>query len=376
MAKRAQQAGAVSIFAVIFAALLLTILTAGFIKIMLRDQQQATSNDLSQSAYDAALAGVEDAKRVIRACQQGASTACQALAKPDDCHVIARAGIVAGATIGETLVKSSSTNGQKFDQAYTCVNITMDTPDYLYEAREDKSQLIPLRAQSAFNQVVVEWYTRDDTNGSATAGRPNGSGDQLPARSEWNQSPANPAPPLMRAHVMLPGASFDLKHLDETGASMTAFLRPLVVSPRHKESSVNLASQPRATKDGSYDTTTTPISCSSTFANQGYACRVSMTIPDTSPEASANALLRLLPLYKAAHVRVSLAYNGAPVKFHGVQPSVDATGRASNLFRRVDARLQIGSDFPYPNNALEVNNSLCKDFSVAADKVVAGSCRP
>ena len=53
-----KESGAASLFAVIFSAMLLTILAAGFVKLMLKDQQQAINNDLSQSAYDAALAGV------------------------------------------------------------------------------------------------------------------------------------------------------------------------------------------------------------------------------------------------------------------------------------------------------------------------------
>ena len=71
MGKNARQSGAVSLFAVIFGAMLLTIVTIGFIKLMIMDQRQSSNNDLSQSAYDAALAGVEDAKRVVRAAQTG-----------------------------------------------------------------------------------------------------------------------------------------------------------------------------------------------------------------------------------------------------------------------------------------------------------------
>ena len=64
MGKKDQQTGVVSIFAVIFSALIMSILTVSFIRLMVVDQKQASDNDLSQSAYDAALAGVEDAKGV------------------------------------------------------------------------------------------------------------------------------------------------------------------------------------------------------------------------------------------------------------------------------------------------------------------------
>ena len=61
MRKQTKQ-GAASIFVVIFTTLLLGVITLSFVRIMISEANQTTNYDLSQSAYDSALAGIEDAK--------------------------------------------------------------------------------------------------------------------------------------------------------------------------------------------------------------------------------------------------------------------------------------------------------------------------
>lgn len=379
------QSGAVSIFAVVFSALLLTVLTVGFIGLMISGQQRAVNNDLSQSAYDAALAGAEDAKRAVRACIDGVGSVCGELDSPHDCKVIARAGITGSAAADETIIRSSSgdasRDGTQFDQAYTCVNITMDTPDYRDEVREGQSRIVPLRANGAFNRVVVEWFTQDDAGAGVQATRPTTGSDFgiLPPNTAGGWDAA--APPLMRVQVISPGSSFSLASLDQAAASQTVFLRPSTVANGPRELAVPMSSFARATdpSGGGVENRPVPIICSRNFANNGHSCRAILELnEEVSVAASGNALLRLNAMYKGANIRVSLmAADGSTVLFDGVQPMVDSTGRANNLFRRVEARLMIGDDFPYPSYAVDVNHDLCKSFSISEDGSPSpGPCTP
>jgi hypothetical protein len=380
MGRYARQSGAVSLFAVIFGAMLLTIVTIGFMRLMLMDQRQASDNDLSQSAYDAALAGVEDAKRVVRAAQTGNMQAAGVLSGPINCNMIAASGVVGGSTSGETIIQTGSGAGKKFDQAYTCVKIAMQSQDFIYKAIEDKSQLISLRAVSSFNKIIIEWYRRDDESNLNAENAVNteiSTTGELPTKDKWNSN----TPPLVRAQVISPGSTFNLATLDTTG--VTSFLRPNVlrsdvVSQSGTVVSGKSSDRPRATDGNEHNNGTNIISCSKTFRFSGeYSCKAVIDV-DEVPAGSESVFLRLVSIYKGGSIKVSLQKSdGTTVNFDGVQPIVDSTGRASNLFRRVEARLQIGDDFAYPDNAVELKNSLCKDFSISGSGAAAvGRCKP
>ena len=108
-------------------------------------------------------------------------------------------------------------------------------------------------------------------------------------------------------------------------------------------------------------------------------CSVRATLSRTLPANSDVAYLRLTALYRPSSVQIQL-FNagGQPVDFNGVQFTVDSTGRANDLFRRVENRLTVApSDFPYPDGAVELGGSLCKDFWVASNTAGdSGTCTP
>lgn len=380
MGRNMRQSGAVSLFAVIFGAMLLTIVTIGFMRLMIMDQRQSSNNDLSQSAYDAALAGVEDAKRVVRAAQTGNIQAVGVLNGPINCNMVAASGVVGGSISGDTIIQTGTGAGKRFDQAYTCVKITMKSQDFIYKSIEDKSQLIPLRATSSFNKISIEWYRRDDESNLGSANAVNteiSTTGELPARNSWHSN----TPQLMRVQLINPGPTFNLSTLDTTG--VTSFFRPNVLrsdvaGQDGTAVSSKTSDRPRATDGNEHNNGTNIVSCSKTFKFSGeYSCKAVIDV-DEIAAGGETAFLRLTSIYKGGSVKVSLQKtDGTIVNFDGVQPIVDSTGRASNLFRRVEARLQIGDDFAYPDNAIELKNSLCKDFSVSGrGSAVAGRCKP
>lgn len=373
MARVDRQSGAVSLFAVVFAMLLLIVLTISFTKLMVREQQQATNNDLSQSAYDSALAGVEDAKRLIRACQSDSAACSQLSGAKEQCQAVG--SFIAGSanSVQETLIQSSS-SGNQLDQAYTCVLINMATPDYLYTASEGKAELIPLKASDTIEKIAIEWHSRDDT-GNQPVAISNSNALELPVRDAWGAT----APPIIRAQLITPGSQFSVPELDASEKSKTIFLRPVgAVSGNSPTNTIDINSLSRATGGQEYSNSPAGVVCTSQYVYEDYyACRVEITVPAISVADSTNAFLRLNTVYKGAQVRVTLMKaDGSVINFDGIQPAVDSTGRANNLFRRVEARLKIGEDFPYPNYAVDVKNSLCKDFAVTSNAVIPGVCRP
>jgi Tfp pilus assembly protein PilX len=391
------QSGAVSLFVVIFATLLITVVTVSFLRLMINDQNQASSNDLSQSAYDSALAGVEDAKRALlryqAICSEDGPSICdqlgtaignancnEALTEVIPAADIEQAGATASSGTGEVKIQQSESGSDlKLDQAYTCVKIKLLTDDYLGSLAASESKLIPLIGKNNdgttdFDTVTLEWFTTDDigksSSGSYAVNLTGAASPQpLYATANW---PAN-RPSVMRTQLMQYGSSFTLAGFDSVSSgqsnSNTIFMYPTSASAAPSESFAAVDSRrPSTGGDTPIDGATfSPRSakCEATLASGGYACKTVFTLPAPIGGGDRTAFLRVGALYNQSHFRVTLSKNGTLTKFNGVQPEIDSTGRANTLFRRVASRVDlVDTSFPYPDGSVDVSGNLCKDFSV------------
>ncbi len=387
--------GAVSIFMVIFSMLIITVVTIGFLRLMTADQRQATDSDLAQSAYDSALVGVEDAKRALiayqKACDSGSLSCNPAIfSNTQGCNsALLTLGVVTAPSGAEVPVQKSggSARDLALDQAYTCVKISPDTMDYRGSLSADESTVIPLRSVpgSSFNTIRVSWFSAKDvptgtTTLSLGSSAP-GSQSLLP-KGSWPEN----RPSMLRTQLMQVGSSFTVADFDaetSTGESNanTVFLYPTSAG----STSVNIVDfdsrrvgsdpYPSPASNGSAPLAT---SCSPAgLVGGGYACSATLALPNPIGGGDRTAFLRLVPFFKATHFKVELMNGSDVVAFGGVQPSVDSTGRANDLFRRVEARVNLNSiNFPFPEAAVDVADNFCKDFTVTPDAYIAGSCTP
>jgi len=174
---------------------------------------------------------------------------------------------------------------------------------------------------------------------------------------------------LLRTQLMQFGSNFTLGSFDaasSTGANSNAntlFLYPTGTTGSKR--SVNdtwsfTGEDIRQVPTGSPQ----PTRCSGNLSGGGYACRATLVLPQAVGQSNDNrtAYLRLTPLYNTTHFRVTL---GDGAKFSGIQPSIDSTGRANDLYRRVESRVDlVDTAFPYPEATVDLTGDLCKDFVV------------
>ena len=176
--------GMASLYLVSFTTLLLSIVTMSFVSVMVSESREASNSDLSQSAFDSALAGIEDAKTAIlmyEACsnpsapvsiqtEQGTLMSCTEIKKVmtegfknNDCDTAKKILNGDPTAAGEVYIS------EDLNQAYTCVPISDDSPTYRSTLTENTRS----RAIDAGNRITqngvpkyaetkgieLQWYT-------------------------------------------------------------------------------------------------------------------------------------------------------------------------------------------------------------------------
>ena len=375
--------GAVSLFLVIISALLITTMTLAFIRIMIQDQEQARANDLSKSGLDSAYAGVEDAKRLLilyrKECPDGPGTSpqCQSWASLMDgtnCDTLQQAQLAGTSTDREVLLKQNE-GDEQLQQAYTCVKVLLNTPYIIGRLAPDVSKMVPLKGTDAFDRIEIEWFSQTDLSNSSASGSTGIDlplDTSLPKRSDaaW---PGN-RPALMRLQLIQfnEDRGFRLSEFndDDSGTTnnATLYLKPSSIDGTG--GSLGFADNIRKSQGGKIQPVL--IKCdpnfSATSTTGQYACKASITMPNPIGATDANnrvAYLRLAAIYNSTTYKLSLWSGANNVPFDGVQPLVDSTGRANDLFRRLSAHIDLGgSSIPQVEAAVDITGSLCKTFLV------------
>lgn len=370
MRNQHKQRGATALFIVIFSVLLMSTITMSFITLMVREQQRSTNDELSQSAYDSAMAGVEDAKRVIIK-SRGSGVSAQAAKRAIEdsqttagCQEVGKNANGITQDVSEIPIQSStSSTGQEMNQAYTCIEVSNLTDDYQTVVGDGTLVMVPLKMAAEIDRIVVSWQLPTDSSSDFMLHSQTTT--PLYAKSAWN---ANNHPAMMRVQTITPNGSFSLDDFDSADTSSSAFLYPANFGASEDVT----VSMPERSSTVQRPILTDCDTSSNTVLTNAYLCAASLSLQRPVAAGSSVSYLVLQTVYRGASVKIQ-GYNGDRlVQFDGAQPTVDSTGRANDLFRRVLARLSLGGDGeqgttvtgPIPHFSLDVDGSICKNFFV------------
>lgn len=384
--------GAAAFYVVIFTMLLLSVITMSFIRIMVSEATKSTNDDLSKSAYDSALAGVEDAKIVLvkyhQCLDQGEvakkdGNTCQHIIwamQNGGCDTVALALKRNGNSGGEVKIKetiSSSPNSEDMEQAYTCVKLSEDLEDYRAELSSEKRiRVIPIRTGNLADGSATNL---DNVHGirfswsSPSVKYLNQVLQQF--NSDWFVN-ANEAqkyiPPIAVDFYQTDTGWFSLGELSTVNNSHDGTDHFSLLFQPNSSGGVGTGSK-YYTKEkviensDKADDSPVKVQCTGTA---DFQCSVDIELPKPFRGGSRNLATTLL--------RVELPYGGdqktdfsiqlctgngsklcdTTVNFVGVQAQIDSTGRANDLFRRVDTRVElIDTNFPYPEFAAQLTGN-------------------
>ena len=360
-----RQSGLISILTLLFFMIFISILVVGFVKIMNDEARQTADNDLSASALAAAQSGIEDGKRIIVYCTflGSPSPACDKMMTSGlsggDCSGLGSAQ-VSGLRGALKISDTNQVGDATYRQQYSCLTIDGNTSDLQATLNEGTSKLLQLKTVggAAVSRIQVEWRRSQgayETSNYTFA---------MPTRDKWIGTNGLQRPPMLRLQfIPYTDNSVDLE-ASELG-SRTIFVQG-ATNGTSGLSDIN-ANDSRPAAGALRASAAVPIvsaGCSGVGA-LGYTCSKSLNGLDTSK----SYYVRLSMLYGDTTDVTLRAYDsgGTLLSFAGVQPRIDSTGRANDVFRRVSTRVSFSQPgVIMPEFAVESAAPICKNIVVTA----------
>ena len=390
--------GAASFYIVAFATLILMILATSFAAVIISEITRTSNDDLSQSAYDSAMAGVEDAKLAYysyRNCmiQENAGGECETIKDimnkskdTEDCDMV---GKILGRNYDESVVVEEKSNvGNNMQQAYTCVTMTDSLPDYSSSVEPAGIDVVHPRFDDGVtadkvNEIEINWY--DSTKNNQEKHFVDPSNPVLFSK----KSEEVPVPPMLYLAVLQTGGEvFNYSDFDTSKGNQTNRGMVYLVPTKDKnkagegdkegywgswkgekntigEEALLNSNRKTAKIDGDKGHATNRpylVYCNDDSSTSQYLCSARIKLPEPinggrngdtftvvvgMPYGNGSTDFTLSFYCKEENCGVynpesgdGSASNGNQAKLKGVQVQVDSTGKANDLYRRVEVRLK------------------------------------
>lgn len=367
--------------------MLISIITIGFLRIMSLEQRQALDNDLSASALTAAESGVEDAKRAIIKYNTLNPTSLdkthwRTVLSSSSCNAIFTDTAISAAL---NLNTSGLVGQPSLNQYYTCLTVNLNSPDYISHANPGKSEFIPLRPAggSDFDQIKVSWHLLSNSIGNDGDGIPGGypPNQLLPPVTGGATSWTNGQyPAYLRAEIFgYPNGSFNRSDIDNRTHSV--FLvpnAPGTAGAVNETTSIHMDTiDPRGIDQGKPGVQGVQCKLLTPPPVGSYACVATLELPSDPAlrGVNNNYYLRLTPIYGVTHFKVELQKSGTGIiNFSEVQPIIDSTGKANDVFRRIQTRVKLTGSGLLPEYSVESVNDICKDMKISDGSYYQNNC--
>ncbi len=427
--------GAASFYVVAFSTLVLVILAASFAAIIISEMTRTANDDLSQSAYDSALAGIEDAKLAFynyQACKEqgisasvsrptgtGALTCAEIIwymekglndKNYNSCDMVAHIlGRISKDENSEVMIQETIKGGDNsMQQAYTCVKINTKLSDYrstLTEENPTRTVKVQLANVAANNikKVKISWYSRTDGTDLVYSGISSGS-VRFPTLREGRA----PTPPILSLGLVQTTDTFNFSDFDKVTSNATNRATVFFVPTDNQNvarsskapdnyigvynGSENVLTSAQIIKSNDRTVKNIPyvVYCPKNLEYGDFTCSATVDLPDaiggTRNDETFMFVVSIpygqpstdfaLEFFCAEGQTCGTVVEGAGTApnqaiLEGVQVNIDSTGRANNLYRRIEARLDTAdANFPYPLYAIELLREKASGFLLYKDMTV------
>ena len=396
--------GAASFYVVAFSTLILAIIATSFATAIIAEITRTSNDDLSQSAYDAALAGVEDAKLALLNYDEclangrtyadnltgGENVECQDIVywvnHPEEagCDMVARIlGRIGKGDEGEVLVEETVEGNSSMDEAYTCTTINTKVNDYRASLSSSNSfRVINVHLEGVDNKdikkVRINWYSNQDEAINLVNTEKIFDGVEVMLAFKPLSVEDTVTPPMISVQMVQTAENFKLGDLNSSVSGNNTDRATLYLVPDIDNDFDDINNVNKITADKVADTNNTAkkndpfsIKCNPNSGRE-FMCSADIELPSPIGGVRSNETFTFVVSIPYGQPDTDFAMEffcgegdacgntiegGASettevaAQLKNMQVEIDSTGRANDLFRRVVMRLDSINSSSYNFNS-------------------------